>query len=491
MHLSTRPLLHSSRLSRVCGALSYSVTVSFVSFFPSNTCYPTYWMHNSPDYSLVNSFIHSSFYCVHTSPQGGAEANSINKHSLSTMGRCSLRAEFLVNDSSIDCNGITLPARDALEGWLLSSPVTRTFSTMHLSRPRQVSSSPADYDGYLSPNTLNRLTKACQATSRKLQHRLSISSDSSDPGMMYDPFSSSGSDTSFEEPLSRNHSKADLASLREENETWDLYWTPIKESPLQLCVDAYMSPLGREPNLSPCNRNFASSNLSSFNTPDSPRPLKRSNSRRAPRRMNQSSPSSLSPHPRATYSPFPTCTATVPEPTSCPDPSLESDSHPTDPQHTQHKSWPTRTTSNLPHRARSPLRTRAHTTPSTPSNFTPTYPSNLSTCTTLDYQSPRSSSPCTSSSSALYMRSPLSPSLLLAMDIGNETSVWEDDDEDEGVGGLVGSLRSRLHIKSLSAQEEKEGMFGVQPRQVKKRMKRSLSEVVKGVFRLKKKGGTL
>jgi predicted acetyltransferase len=76
------------------------------------------------------------------------------------------------------------------------------------------------------------------------------------------------------------------------------------------------------------------------------------------------------------------------------------------------------------------------------------------------------------------------------IDLGNETSVWEEDDDDEGMGGLVGSLRSRLHIRSSSAQEEVGGELGVKVRQGK-RMKRSLSEVVKGVFRVRRKGGTL
>jgi hypothetical protein len=79
----------------------------------------------------------------------------------------------------------------------------------------------------------------------------------------------------------------------------------------------------------------------------------------------------------------------------------------------------------------------------------------------------------------------------LRMEIGNETSVWEDDEEDEVVSGLVGSLRSKFHIRSSSAEEETNGVFGVKVRQGKKRTRRSLSEVVKGVFRARKKSGTL
>jgi hypothetical protein len=77
------------------------------------------------------------------------------------------------------------------------------------------------------------------------------------------------------------------------------------------------------------------------------------------------------------------------------------------------------------------------------------------------------------------------------MEIGNETSVWEEDDDDEGIGGLVGSLRSKLHIRTSSSSTQEEWELGVRVRQSKKRTRRSLSEVVKGVFRARKKGGTL
>jgi hypothetical protein len=88
------------------------------------------------------------------------------------------------------------------------------------------------------------------------------------------------------------------------------------------------------------------------------------------------------------------------------------------------------------------------------------------------------------------MRSPPSRAIIFDMEIGNETSVWEDDD-DERIGGLVGSLRSKLHIRTSSSSAQEEGELGVKVRQEKKRTKRSLSEVVKGVFKGRKKGGTL
>jgi hypothetical protein len=75
------------------------------------------------------------------------------------------------------------------------------------------------------------------------------------------------------------------------------------------------------------------------------------------------------------------------------------------------------------------------------------------------------------------------------MDKGNETSVFDFED-DEVRKGLVGSLRDKLHIRSVSSQDEKVEVFGVEVRQAKRRTRRSLSEVVKGVFTLRKKGGT-
>jgi hypothetical protein len=77
----------------------------------------------------------------------------------------------------------------------------------------------------------------------------------------------------------------------------------------------------------------------------------------------------------------------------------------------------------------------------------------------------------------------------------NETSWFEFDDEEEEKG-LVGSLREKLHIRSASSQErdgDGEGNrgLGVEVRRGKKRTRRSLSEVMKGVFRARKKGGTL
>jgi hypothetical protein len=90
------------------------------------------------------------------------------------------------------------------------------------------------------------------------------------------------------------------------------------------------------------------------------------------------------------------------------------------------------------------------------------------------------------------MRSLTSPQLHenpkgLAMDMGNETSVWEDiEDEEEVVGGLMGSLKSRLRLRTSSTKEETNGIFGAKVRQGRKKMRRCLSEVVRGVFMTRK-----
>lgn len=81
---------------------------------------------------------------------------------------------------------------------------------------------------------------------------------------------------------------------------------------------------------------------------------------------------------------------------------------------------------------------------------------------------------------------------MLGMDFPNETSVWEeDDDDDDEITGIVGSLKSKLHIRGASSPEEKDWIFGVKIRQGKKRTRRGLSEVVRDVFRARKKSGTL
>jgi hypothetical protein len=201
-------------------------------------------------------------------------------HSLSTMGGTPLHAEFPAEDSFIDRDGITVRLRDASNGWLLSPPLTTTFSKMQLSRPRQSPQSPC-YHRSMSRSDLDKLAAACRISSRELQARLSISSDSSDPGMMEDTCDACGlsdSDISFEDNFLYN---ASTFGIPTEEELWRSYWTPEKyhdESTTQ------SPPWSQACNLSSCNRNFAFSNLPGLDISDSPSNLRRSDAVRTPQR---------------------------------------------------------------------------------------------------------------------------------------------------------------------------------------------------------------
>jgi hypothetical protein len=165
--------------------------------------------------------------------------------------------------------------------------------------------------------------------------------------------------------------------------------------------------------------------------------------------------------PRTTYSPFPTTPLTNVDHNSQP-----AYLHPTEPTHTQHKSWPVRVESKM---NQAPLRSRAHTTPS---QFKVKHPSNLSTCTTLDN---KSSTLTSSSSTHLYMLSaPVSPQFgPPLMDMMKSAWDYDDDDEDsQGKSQRFVEWVEKLHIRK--------------PR----RKGGSLSKALKGVFG-KKKGATL
>jgi hypothetical protein len=133
----------------------------------------------------------------------------------------------------------------------------------------------------MSGSDLDKLMAACRISSRELQARLSISSDSSDTGMMedaYESFGLSDSDISFEDNDLYNGS---IYGVPTEEELWRSYWTPEKyhdESTTQ------SPPWGEACNLSSCNRNFASSNLPSLDISESPSNLRRSDVVRAPQR---------------------------------------------------------------------------------------------------------------------------------------------------------------------------------------------------------------
>jgi hypothetical protein len=164
--------------------------------------------------------------------------------------------------------------------------------------------------------------------------------------------------------------------------------------------------------------------------------------------------------PRTTYSPFPTTPLANSEHSSQP-----AYLHPTEPTHTQHKSWAVRVESKM---NQAPLRPRAHTSPS---QFKAKHPSNLSTCTTLDNES---SSTTSSSSTHLYMRSaPVSPQFAPPlMDMMKSAWDYDDDEDDQGKSQRFVEWVEKLHIRSRSTNT------------------RSLRKALKGVFG-KKKGATL
>jgi len=133
----------------------------------------------------------------------------------------------------------------------------------------------------MSRSDLDKLTAACRVSSRELQARLSILSDSSDPGMMedaYDQFGFSDSDISFEDNGLYN---ASAYGVPTEEELWRSYWAPEKyhdESTTQ------SPPWGEACNLSSCNQNFASSNHPGLDISESPSNLRRSDAVRTPQR---------------------------------------------------------------------------------------------------------------------------------------------------------------------------------------------------------------
>jgi len=363
------------------------------------------------------------------------------------------------------CNG-------AQDGWPVTSEFITSFPHMHLNNPRTFRN--RQFPHHLQDTTsFESLKLACQVSTRELQHCISTVSSTTELGIMEDPFASSGSDTDYEEQRSCNTTSSRGAVLdAEEEQIWCSYFKSDALHHLQ----EPKTPASRPPppcrsqdqNLSPFNRNFGSSNLIELQNSDLDH-LKRDNRTKNP----------LNLLPPATYSPFPP-----------PIPISQQSSA------SQHKSWPPRNTSH----SRLPLRSRAYTAPS---QYKPNSPSNLSTCTTIFVDSEFQSSPAsttTSSSSPLYMSyysssSHPRPSIdmmdLMAQSntfVGTETemSTFEYDD-DEDLKSKSQRLATKLHLKSTSGNPTSDE---ISPAPRPKRSRRSLSQVWKGMLRLKK-GGTL
>lgn len=394
-------------------------------------------------------------------------------HSLSTMNR---QPEFS-DDCSIDtqheitimlCNG-------AQDGWPVASQLITSYPSMHLNNPRNFRK--RQYPHHLQDTTnFESLKIACQVSTRELQHCISASSSTTELGIMEDPFASSGSDTDYEELRSLNTMSSSGTVLdAEEEQIWCSYF----KSDALHHSNKPNNPATRPPyrsqdqNISLYNRNFGSSDLPGLELLAVNHP-----------KQNIRANKPLSILPPTTYSPFP-----PPIPIS--QQSVHSGS-----SASQHKSWPPRNTSH----SRLPLRSRANTTPSP---YKPNSPSNLSTCTTIFANSESQSTPTsttTSNSSPLYMpyhsssshpRPRIDMMDLMAQNnsfVGTETeiSTFEyDDDEDLKSKGQ--RLATKLHFKNTGGNSASDG---ISPTPRPKRSRRSLSQVWKGMLRLKK-GGTL
>ncbi|KAG9230989.1 hypothetical protein BJ875DRAFT_444486 [Amylocarpus encephaloides] len=353
--------------------------------------------------------------------------------------------EFLKEVSSIDSQQdmITMSPHQDHAGKssqssliLISSKMCHDSSTMkRIPFPKHIDSKKMD-----------RVALACRSTSKELQHRLSISSDgSTNPSMTDDPFASSTSEISNED-----HDDYDKAAA----ELWDEWWAPVKDT-LKLRSSFYQMKSGtrsahhlrtQNDTLSPYNRNFGVSSLSDQGLSKDPltevhRTAAIQNSRARYQRRSQTNlhPSHENQdHPQ--YTAFPPLVPPKPPGYRCS-------------PHTSHKSWPTRSSSG-------PARSRAYTAPSHPHTKPPNphantvrNPSNLSFCTSATTPEPNSRQTSASSGSPLYTHTATSsPTQPLMQMMSLEKSVFEDDEDgdDEGKGGFVRMMESKLHIRSGS-----------------------------------------
>jgi len=143
-----------------------------------------------------------------------------------------------------------------------------------------------------------------------------------------------------------------------------------------------------------------------------------------------------------------------------------------------HVSWPGETEKS----ANRPSRQRANTTPTRP-------PSNLSTCTTLGSRSP------SSESSPQYTMFPTTPpfapnfAVLPSMDIDNEISYFEFDDDDESPRAKLSKVFRRRGSSTTAGtttpERDQKGSLTDRPkRKFKKRMS-DANQTIKGVFGIK------
>jgi hypothetical protein len=300
---------------------------------------------------------------------------------------------------------------------------------------------------------IQRLASACRSTSKELQHRLSIVSDMSNPGLD-DPFASSASNDSSED----HDDGSDGEALEHATaHLWDSWWSPAKQNLEMRNSLNQVTPLSphctpSEP-LSPYNRNFALDNLSDLTLSKEPlSKLHRSSAVRNARHQRRSQ-TNLHPHQHASvYTAFPTQPPPVP---------LKPQDYRCSP-HGRYNSWPTRSSSRQ--MSRTPLlRPRANTTPR--NLHAPVHNSNLSIRNTLSPTlrgSRHTSSSTTASEDPLYMRSSLSTSTqaptplmdMMSNEIFPEISCFEDDDDEKL--GLIDSFGSRFHIRTSNGSHTRD-----------------------------------
>ncbi|CAG8955213.1 hypothetical protein HYFRA_00007229 [Hymenoscyphus fraxineus] len=325
---------------------------------------------------------------------------------------------------------------------------------------------------------------ACRTTSKELQLRLSINSDSSAPEMT----DGNDSDTSLEDDPIHDEAAERLwnkwFSTSPESHSGPFYQTQ------QATQSSYQVPAG---SLCPSNRNYAPTNLSnlSLSSKQEPEPclLDGIRSQRGRSQSNLVLPSH-------NYTPYRTFSPEAP-----PVPPKPKNYLPNTPN-LSHNSWPSRSSSR-PHRPRPPLsRLRANTAPGASAQYATTnQPSNLSYCTTLSPDLPCTpNSHSFSANGSLYTRSVPSspfrppPQLMYLM----EKSVFEDDEEDESARlKIIRSLENKMRIRSGSgsgnriggsdSQKGRDGE-GEEKEGGSLRIKRTVNRL-KGVFGMRKSIG--
>ncbi|KAH7333372.1 hypothetical protein BKA65DRAFT_507655 [Rhexocercosporidium sp. MPI-PUGE-AT-0058] len=384
-----------------------------------------------------------------------------------------LRTEFFMQSTIDRQDNITVLPRQEPCGWLLSSPSTAVFSSMHLNSPLR--SQQHQEDDAMAK--VESRTIACQESSPDFADGCSIScsSEDSDSWLMEDMFEQSHRNTS----TNNSHSSygSYISQLEDEEYIWGLWDTRkdmVSPEPLHHPNTSKPAQVREQGDLG------AAQKLPSqmrFDTTKSRKTtqLKRHSATRSPHRIARTRLDPPSPAGRKAYSPFPPRTPPVPD--------LHQD------YHMKYHSWPVPTKPEV-----RPQRLRANTTP------TPTVqsvrkvnrPSNLSTCVTLEQNdgtiSTDNSVPLSMCSAPTSPQFPPLPGRDL-LDLMVETSAFSDDEDDENhVPAFVLAMKSVLKIGRGDANVEGEKLSVVETKKIasKKTLRGALGSLLK-----LKKGATL